>query len=314
MKQASTILCFFAVLVQIFWVVLCFSGFFGLVYPMVFEGIVYIIIIILGVSIRVAVEDSSPIGAGVVTMIFLTSFGLGIISGVLLICEANKNRPVRVEARDVPGLDVKPTLGMLYERYEKLLDQMKNNYISGIAYEKERAILASDVMDFISGVNVKLNSIQNRYDKGVLTPYDYNREVEPVKKEIEDANQLLAILKGNKEIEPTEGSHVINLTETLQSEIARLEYKLSLDESKKNHFESYKNYYEKGVFTPDEYLDRLRQLNPERNIKEEIEDFIVRIEANVGKKDKLEVYKNYYARGFYSDEEYYIKLKELYML
>ena len=323
MKKASDILCALSVIVAAFLAICCFSGFFGLIESDVFRGVVIIISVLIGVCVRAAIEDEHPIAAGVITLLFISSGGFGLISAILLfVYGGQQNSGVTPAASQTESKaqfyqSRETSIRTFFERYEAIMRENKANHLSSEEYRKQINILTEDMKEFNRALANQLRSIENRLNRGVLSLDEANKEAAPIKAQLSQVNQLLAMVHGSEEyMVPAEYMENANaqaeaLEEGIKEEIARLESKLALDEEKKAHFESYKKYYEQGIYSNEEYLSKLRQLRSDENINDAIESLIERLQKNEKNKTDLEFYKNCYERGMYTSEEYYQKLKEL---
>ena len=125
MKKASDILCVFAVLTVIFIDVLIFNGFFGYVESDVPKGILVALLLVIGVFLRLGLEDAHPVAAGVITLLFISTSGIGLVSAILLFCYAGQQNSVVHSASTGSSLGSsspyyntnKPLSTQYYERY-----------------------------------------------------------------------------------------------------------------------------------------------------------------------------------------------------
>lgn len=174
--------------------------------------------------------------------------------------------------------------------------------------------LVQDAKEYNKSLSNQLTSIENRLNRGVLSLTDYNNEKSSVEVKMGDIKEFLDQLHRKEKKEEVSSSLKSSNDPSIKEEIEEYEELLSLDQEKKENFNTYKKYYSQGIYSDEEYLVKLKQLNPKININDEILLLQKKIEADAKKKSFLETLKDYHEKGIYTDEEYLKRLKELAVL
>lgn len=247
---------------------LIFGGVFGKVYVCLWIGVASLILCILGTIIRyfpnkksvdsiMDGETNTQLILGTILALHVTPLGLIALASYLLFKEDDvKMKQLRKYSFYTACKSAKEYKGL----YDALNYDYYKKKISEDVYTNSIFELKKDLNIYVAKLDERVKVIESRIIKGLASQKDLQREIDFVNNEKEIAYSILnpALLEKKKEENSKKDeefkSRIPALLEDLEAKVYQLE------EEKVALYKTYKSYYESGIYSIEEYYERLNKL------------------------------------------------------